>query len=273
VTAPFTTTVRAGVADVTIDHPPSNVFDRRFAAGLAEVLDECERDDGVRVIFFHSADPDFFCMHGDVEAIRDMQVPPGTDVSSPNAAAALLERVHRSPVVSVAAIDGAARGGGAELLTAFDLRVGGPRTVLGQPEVAMGILPGAGGTARLPHLVGRSRALDIILTCRDVNAEEALTIGWLDRLVPSSDVLAVARRLAERIAAMPGDAIAAVKWVVGTSLGGLEGALVAESAELSRLIGTGGHRAPMGRFLAAGGQTRAAERDAFERLVVAMLEP
>jgi enoyl-CoA hydratase/carnithine racemase len=272
VTAPFTTVVASGVADVTIDHPPTNLFDRAFTAGLTRVLDECEGDEQVRVMLFRSADPDFFCMHGDVAAIRDMHVPSGTAVTEPNAAAALLERVRTSHLVSIGAIDGAARGGGAELITALDLRVGGPRTVLGQPEVAMGILPGAGGTVRLPHLLGRSRALDVILTCRDVGAEEALTIGWLDRLVPSNDVLTVARRLALRIAAMPGEAIAAVKQVVGASLGNLDGALLAESTALTRLIGGGGHRAPMERFLAAGGQTRAAERDAFEGVVLAMLE-
>jgi enoyl-CoA hydratase/carnithine racemase len=271
VSQPFDVHVSGGVADVTIDHPPSNLFDGVFTPGLRDVVDDCEQRPDVRVLLFHSADPDFFCMHGDVRAIMGMQVPPGGAVTAPNAAAAVLERIHGSRLVSVAAIDGAARGGGAELVSALDLRVGGPRTVLAQPEVAMGILPGAGGTSRLPHLLGRSRALDIMLTCREVGADEALAIGWLDRLVPSADVFAEAERLARRVASMPAASIAAVKQVVATSLGGLADALVAESAALSRLIAGGGHREPMDRFLAAGGQTRAAERDGFDRLVVAML--
>ena len=87
--------------------------------------------------------------------------------------------------MSIGVLDGAARGGGAEFLAALDLRYGSERAVLGQPEVAMGILPGAGGTARLPHLLGRGRALDVILTGRDVGAEEALRIGWLDACAPA----------------------------------------------------------------------------------------
>ena len=271
--SPFSTEVREGVAEITINHPPTNVFDRAFTAGLADAVDACEADSAVRVMLFHSADPDFFCMHGDVPAIIEMQVPPGTPVTAPNAAAALLDRVHRSRLVSVAAIDGAARGGGAEFATALDLRIGGPRTVFGQPEAAMGILPGAGGTSRLPHLLGRSRALDVILTCRDVGAEEALVIGWLDRLVPSDEVLGAARRLSRRIAAMPPDATAAVKRVVNASLRDPDSALTAETAELYGLLASGRHRPPMERFLAAGGQTRQGERDGIEHLVLAMLQP
>jgi enoyl-CoA hydratase/carnithine racemase len=272
VSQPFDLTVRSGVADVTIDHPPTNVFDGAFTLALRDVVDRCEANGDVRVLLFQSADPDFFCMHGDVRAIMAMEVVPGAEVTAPNPAAALLDRIHRSRLVSIGAIDGAARGGGAELLSALDLRIGGPRAVLAQPEAAMGILPGASGTSRLPHLLGRSRALDVMLTCRDVRADEALAIGWLDRLVPSDEVLPEAQTLARRIAAMPGESIAAIKAVVDTSVGGRQHALVAESAALSRLIAAGGHRPPMGRFLAAGGQTRGAERDGFDRLVLAMLE-
>ena len=271
---PFQLVVTSGVADITIDHPPCNVFDGVFTTGLADVVDRCEAEPGVRVMLFHSADPDFFCMHGDVRGILAMRVAPGTTTTAPNAAAALLQRIHRSRLVSIAAIDGAARGGGAELVSACDLRVGGPRTVLAQPEAAMGILPGAGGTSRLPHLLGRSRALDVILTCREIGADEALSVGWLDRLVPSGRVLAEARAISSRIASMPGEVLAAVKDVVGTSLAeaGLDQALVVETAALMRLVAGGGHRSRMERFLAAGGQARAAERDGFEALVLAILE-
>jgi enoyl-CoA hydratase/carnithine racemase len=269
---PFGVDVSSGVARITIDHPPSNIFDGTFTMALRDVVDHLEGSADVRVMLFHSADRDFFCMHGDVRAIMGMGATTGAEVTTPNAAAALLERIHRSHLVSIAAIDGAARGGGAELISALDLRVGGPRTVLAQPEVAMGILPGAGGTSRLPHLLGRSRALDVVLTCRDVRADEALAIGWIDYLVPSDRVLPEAERLARRIAAMPAPSIAAVKAVVGATLGTITPALVAESAALARLTATGGHRQPMERFLAAGGQTREAERDRFEQLVTAILE-
>jgi enoyl-CoA hydratase/carnithine racemase len=271
VSGTFALNVLGGVADITIDHPPSNILDGAFTVALRDVIERCEGDEHVRVMLFHSADPDFFCMHGDVRAIMAMDVAAGAEVTAPNAAAALLQRVHNSRLVSIAAIDGAARGGGAELVSALDLRIGGPRTVLGQPEVAMGILPGAGGTARLPLLLGRSRALDVILSCRDVGADEALAIGWLDYLVPSDALLAEAHRVARRIAAMPAASVAAVKQVVGATLGDVTPALVAESGALSRLIGAGGHRERMARFLAAGGQSREGERAGFEPLIAAML--
>ena len=272
---PFAVTVDGHVADVSIDHPPSNIFDDQFTVALRDLLDRCEADPDVRVLLFHSADPDFFVMHGDARATVAMQVAPGTEVAAPDpyaAQAALLERVHRSRLVSIAAIDGAARGGGAELVSALDLRIGGPRTVFGFLEVAMGLLPGWGGPARLPHLLGRSRALEVILTCRDVGAEEALAMGWLDRLVPSDRVLVEAGRVARRIGAMPGESIAAVKAVVDTSLGGMADALVAESTMMTRLLAAGGHRSRVERFLAAGGQERDAERDGFEGLVQAMID-
>jgi enoyl-CoA hydratase/carnithine racemase len=272
VNGPFAVIVEGHVADVSINHPPSNILDDQFTVALSDLLDRCEADPDVRVLLFHSADPDFFVMHGDARGFVPMQVAPDTEVAALDPTGALLERVHRSRLVSIAAIDGAARGGGAELVSALDLRVGGPRTVFAQFEVALGLLPGWGAPARLPHLLGRSRALDVLLTCRDVGAEEALAMGWLDRLVPSERVLVEAGRVARRIGAMPAESIAAVKAVVDTSLGGIDDALVAESTMLARLYAEGGHRSRMKRFLAAGGQARDAERDGFEGLVQAMID-
>src|SRR6478672_4085258 len=182
------------------------------------LLDELEGDDGARVVVFSSVDPDFFLMHGDVHGI--LAIPPGEHVpaTEANVAAMLFERLHRSRLVSVGVVDGAARGGGAEFLAALDLRYGSERAVLGQPEVAMGILPGAGGTARLPHLLGRGRALEVILSGRDVGADEALRIGWLDAVHPRAELVDVVRTLAARIAAMPPASVAAVKRVVDRSL-------------------------------------------------------
>jgi enoyl-CoA hydratase/carnithine racemase len=272
VNGPFAVTIDGHVADVSIDHPPSNIFDGQFTVALRDLLDRCEADPHVRVLLFHSADPDFFVMHGDARASIGGADAPGTEVAAPNPTAALLERVHRSRLVSIAAIDGAARGGGAELVSVLDLRIGGPRTVFAQFEVALGLLPGWGAPARLPHLLGRSRALDVLLTCRDVGAEEALAMGWLDRLVPSDRVLVEAGRLARRIGAMLAESIAAVKEIVDTSLGEIDDALVAESTMLTRLAAEGGYRSRMERFLAAGGQTPDAERDGFEGLVQAMID-
>jgi len=259
--------VTDGVAEVVINHPATNLLDGAFLGALAPLLDALERDAAVRVVVFTSADPDFFLMHGDVHGILAMPTGAYTPTTEPNVAAAMFERVRRSRLVSIGVLDGAARGGGAEFLTALDLRYGSERAVLGQPEVAMGILPGAGGTARLPRLLGRSRALDVILSGRDVDADEALRIGWLDAVVPSDDLAATVGAFARRLASMPADAIAAVKRVVDVSLESLEHGLVAETDAFGALIAAGGHTARMQRFLAAGGQTREGETARWNAIV------
>jgi enoyl-CoA hydratase/carnithine racemase len=264
--------VSAGVADVVIDHPPDHLVDGPFVGALVELLPALEADDGVRVVVFSSADPDFFLMHGDVHGI--LAIPPGEHVpaTAPNVAAALFERLHRSRLLSIGVLDGAARGGGAEFLAALDLRFGSERAVLGQPEVAMGILPGAGGTARLPHLLGRGRALEVILSGRDVEADEAARIGWLDAVHPHEQLTDVVRALATRIAAMPPASVAAVKRVIDRSLVSFDDALVAETDAFGELTAGGLHIVPMERFLAAGGQTREAETGRWDELFDAMFD-
>ncbi|MFA5883624.1 MAG: enoyl-CoA hydratase/isomerase family protein [Acidimicrobiia bacterium] len=261
--------IARGVAWATIDHPPDHVVDGALLGAVASHFDALEADPDVRVAVFRSADPDFFLMHGDVRGILRMPAPT-IPVTVPNPATALLQRIHTSPLLTIAMVDGIARGGGAELLVALDLRYSSTRTVLGQPEVAMGILPGAGGTARLPRLLGRARALEVILTGRDVDAAEARDLGWLDVVVEPDALEPTVTRVAERIASMPAESIAAVKRVVEASLAGLDAALVTESDAFARLVAGGGHRERMERFLAAGGQTRAAERGSIEPLLDAM---
>jgi enoyl-CoA hydratase/carnithine racemase len=262
--------VSAGVVEVVIDHPPTNLVDGRFIGALIALLDEVEDDAAARVVVFSSADPDFFLMHGDVHGI--LAIPPGEHVpaTEPNVAASLFERLHASRLVSVGVIDGAARGGGAEFLAALDLRYGSERAVLGQPEVAMGILPGAGGTARLPHLLGRGRALEVILSGRDVHAEEAVRIGWLDAIHPRDELADAVHDLAVRIAAMPPASVVAVKRVVARSLLSFADGLVAETDAFGALTAGGLHIVRMERFVDAGGQTREAETSDWDALLDAM---
>jgi len=262
--------IASGVAEVVIDHPPSNLVDGAFIGALIALLDALEGDPAVRVVVFRSADPDFFLMHGDVHSILAIPEGPHVPATVPNIAAALFERLHRSSLVSIGVVDGAARGGGAEFLAALDLRFGSERAVLGQPEVAMGILPGAGGTARLPHLLGRSRALEVILSGRDVEADEAARIGWLDAVHPRADLDAVVTDLAQRIAAMPPESVAAVKRVVDQSLRSFDTALVAETDALGALTAAGRQQARMRHFLDAGGQTRDGETTRWSEIVDAM---
>jgi enoyl-CoA hydratase/carnithine racemase len=258
----------------TIDNPPTNLVGGPFIGGLIALIDAVEQDSDVKVVVFRSADPDFFLMHGDVEQLVNAPRRAAATATAPNVAAVAFERLRKSRVVSIGMIDGQARGGGAEFLTALDLRIGSERTVLGQPEVPMGILPGAGGTSRLPRLLGRGRALDIMLTARDIEADEALAIGWIDRLVPRADIESHTMALARHMARMPAASIAAVKRVVDVSLsdGDLSVALTAETDALGQLMALETREINMRRFLDAGGQTREAELTRNASLIEAMLD-
>src|SRR4051794_6495518 len=190
-----------GVARVTIHHPPVHLVDGELIAALAHLLPSLEADERVRTVVFVSDDPDFFLMHGDVHSISAAcgRAP----VAGVNPAAAIFDAWRASPLVSIGVLEGAARGGGAEFLTALDLRLASSTAVLGQPEVALGLIPGAGGTARLGRLLGRSRALRLILTGDDVDAQRAYEMGWVDEVLPPGAVRERAMELARRIAAAP----------------------------------------------------------------------
>jgi enoyl-CoA hydratase/carnithine racemase len=269
---PLRTEIRDGVATVTIDHPPLNLVDGGFIGALVGLLDALEANDAVRVVVFTSADPDFFLMHGDVQGI--LQMPASSEIpDAPNVAVQIFDRLRTGPLLSIGAVDGAARGGGAEFLASLDLRYASTRAVLGQPEVPMGILPGAGGTARLAHLLGRGRALEVILTGRDVDAHEALALGWVDQVLEPDTLMGAVRAVASRIAAMPRGAVTAVKHVVDTSLRNFDDGLLEESRALAQRIASGAHVAPMHRFLADGGQTREGETQRMAAIIDAMLDP
>lgn len=250
-----------GVVVVTVDHPPLQLVDGPLFGALIGLLGRLDADPGVRAVVWRSADPDFFLMHGDVAALA--QVPAGERPvpEKPNVAAATLDRLHRSRWVNIGVVDGAARGGGAEFLTALDLRYGTAAAVVGWPEVPMGILPGSGITARLPRIVGRARALEILLTGRDVHAAELSDLGWLQGVVKPEELLDQAMAVARRIAAMPPASVVAVKGVVDIALGDLDAGILAETRALDALMAAGAHRARMAAFLQAGGQTRGCEAD------------
>lgn len=264
-------TIEGRVARVALDLPPVNIVGADLIIGLFPLLDELEASD-VSVVVFRSADPDFFLMHGDVEILAGM--PPSEPVAAtePNVAATLFQRIHTAPYLSIGVVDGIARGGGCEMLSALDLRIGTPRTRIGQPEVPMGILPGAGGTTRWPWIAGRGRALELILTGRDIDADEALALGWLDALVPVDELDAHVERIVARVASVPRDLVASVKQIIDHSLAAGVGdeVLTVESDVNGRRMAAGAHTEAMRRFLAAGGQTREAEVGSIEPLIDAM---
>ena len=256
----ITVVVEHGVAWATIDHPPMNLWDRAFTADLVHLIGGFEDDDASRVLVLASVDPDFFIAHADVQMIRDVPADAQGTPGEPAPVNRLLERLRIMSKVSIAAIGGIARGGGSEIALACDLRIAARSARLSQPEVALGIIPGAGGTQRLTRLVGRARALEVILGCADVTGDEAAAIGYVNRVVDDDQLVPEVRRLAERIAAMPAAAVAAAKAAVNAAVGDPDPGFALEAEAFRRTL-TDDVRQRMQRFLDSGGQTREGERD------------
>lgn len=185
------------VLHLTMTRPPVNALGTPLLDGLHTALDAAEAAGDVKAVVISSALDGFFAAGADIKQLAV------TDAAAFAAYGARMravnDRLAGAPFLSVAAVDGAALGGGLELAMACTLRVSGPKGRFGLPEVRIGLIPGAGGTQRLPRLVGRGRALDIMLTARQVPAAEALAIGLVDRLTdgdPVKEALTLAGQLA-----------------------------------------------------------------------------
>lgn len=256
-----TLTVRKtrGVAFVTFDHPPVNLVDSALFADLDNFHAEVHDDPAIRVIVFESANPDIFLAHGDLRIFTDPAVlaefaaGPGLD---------LFHRYRALPQVTIAKVKGRVRGGGAEFLLFLDLRYAAiDHAWFGQPEVSVGIFPGGGGTAMLPRLIGRSRALEVILGGQLYDAVTAERYGWIDRALPVDDLDTVVDDLAYRIAAQPPAAVAAAKKAIDAAVGRSDVDQSGESELLMPLFTSADSRARFEALLAAGGQTPAGELD------------
>jgi enoyl-CoA hydratase/carnithine racemase len=248
-----------GVATVTIDNPPINLFDLGLYPEMARAAGELAEDDAVRVVVLRSANPEFFIAHFDVSLIQ--LIP--TDLPVPevlNDFHGMCEQFRTMPKPTIAVIEGRVGGGGSELALSCDMRFAAlGRAVFNQPEVALGILPGGSGTVRLPRLIGRSRALEVILGCDDVDAELAERWGWVNRTLPPDELWPFVDRLARRMAGFPPHAVAAAKASVLRSDHDVVEALLAEGGAFNATLGHPDTVRALQRFLDLGGQTREGE--------------
>jgi enoyl-CoA hydratase/carnithine racemase len=252
--------VDRGVAFITIDHPPINLLDRVLIQELDQVGQELEADGDVRVVVLQSADPDFFIAHADVKLIQQLpaEVPPKATALGPFHQ--MVERFRTMPKATIGKIEGRARGGGSELLLSLDMRFGASgRAILAQPEVTVGIIPGGSGTQRLPRLLGRGRALEVILGAMDFSAELAERYGYINRALPPEELTPFVEQLAYRIASFPASAIALAKAAVNAAELPIREGLVEEAHYFNQSVATKEARDRMAAFLAIGGQTRALE--------------
>ena len=200
--------VKDAVLVVTLQRPRANALGLPIIEGLGDALDEADRNRDIKVVVVASALPGFFAAGADIKHMSSVDAESFTAYG--NALRGVLDRLADADRISIAAVDGLALGGGLELAMACHLRVAGDASELGLPEVKLGLIPGAGGTQRLPRLVGRGRALDIMLTARQVRSDEALAIGLVDRVVPAGEALAAALALADTLTQMSHPALQAI---------------------------------------------------------------
>ncbi len=199
------------VAVLTFSRPPENFIDFAALLQLGDLLESCAADpEDVKLVVLASRTDGYFINHADVTDL----VKAGDGLATPaelgswSRALRLLEEI---PQPTVAAIDGLASGGGNELALACTVRIGSERAGLEQPEITVGIIPGGGGSVRLPRLVGPGLAAEAILTGRPFAAEEALRAGWLTLRLPADDFLGNVLRWSQTVAAAPAKALSSAK--------------------------------------------------------------
>jgi len=200
---------------VTFDLPPLNIFGPAHIPQLEEIITALENDDGVKVVVFDSAVEGFFLTHYDFLAKPEdsAKYPAGQTGLQP--LPDMFVRLSRAPVASIALIRGRATGVGSELALASDMRFASrERAILSQWEVGAGLVPGGGPMARLPRLIGRGRALEVLLGADDIGADLAERYGYVNRSLPDAELDEFVDKLAQRIAGFDKRAIAATKHLV-----------------------------------------------------------
>lgn len=206
-----------GVGFITLDRPPANSYDLAFVEELGAAVDECTLDADVRAVVLRSALPRFFSAGADIKAFSAST--PDGNMEMVRLSHAVLGSIATVPKLFVAQIAGHTLGGGLEIALACDLRFGAVGEYkLGVPEATLGLLPGNGGTQRLPRLIGASRALDLMVTGRTLSPGEAFELGILDRLVPAEQLEAETGSYCNALATGAQRAIASIKLAVHEGL-------------------------------------------------------
>src|SRR3989440_1859626 len=182
-----TVTVTERIATITLNHPPSNLLSTPVLKELDQTFGNLEADEAVRVIIL-TASGRFFSPGADIKELAELNTEhQGSELSG--CGQALLNRIERFDKPVIAAINGACLGGGLELAMACHVRVAAAEIPLGLPEIKLGIIPGFGGTQRLPRIIGPSKAAELILTGEIITSEQALSLGLVNRVVPPHEIL------------------------------------------------------------------------------------
>ncbi len=237
---------RGDVAVAWMDRPPANSLSPQVITELGRLWDHVDADPAVRVLVICSANPMLWCAGADIKAFTTMDAEAGAAMLAKGHA--LLRRMESSSTVTIAAVNAVAYGGGCELAMACDVRIAAQSASFGQPEINLGIIPGLGGTQRLPRLVGTARALELNLTGDPIAAAEAFEIGLVTRVVPDHELHDVAIAWARKLA---GQAPLAVRAIKRTTAGDadLDEGIAAEQAAFAEVFATSDAREGIGAFL------------------------
>jgi enoyl-CoA hydratase len=208
VSDPVSVQIEGRVALVTIDHPPANAISRAVVGALREAVAGAVADGAIRALVITGAGTRFFAAGADVSEFPEA----GGDIAVGGQQLTL--EIERAPLVTIAAVNGMAFGGGCEIALACDLRIAARTARLGQPEINLGIIPGWGGTQRLVRVVGQGRAMPLLLSGDPVDAQTALEIGLVSQVVEGEELVHTALATAEKLAGKAPLAVAATKRAV-----------------------------------------------------------
>ncbi len=242
--SPVKLETRGDIAIAWLDRPPANSISPEVVQALQKVWDAVTGA-GAKALIFASANPMLFCAGADIKAFTQMDAEGGKQLL--DQMHALLETMESSRVVTIAAVNAIAFGGGCELAMACDFRIAAESATFGQPEINLGIIPGFGGTQRLPRLVGEARALEMNLTGDPITADEAYEIGLATRVVPDHELLDTALAWARKIAGQAPLAVQQIKTVSGA--GELDAGIEAEKQGFATVFASEDAREGISAFL------------------------
>ncbi|NUO91858.1 MAG: enoyl-CoA hydratase/isomerase family protein [Terrabacter sp.] len=242
--------VEGGVGTIRLDRPKMNALNVQVQEEIREAAAEATARTDVKAVIVYGGER-VFAAGADIKEMQTMSYTDMVERSAPLMSS--ITSVARIPKPVIAAITGYALGGGCELALACDFRVVADDAKLGQPEILLGIIPGAGGTQRLSRLVGASRAKEIIFSGRFVDAQEALSIGLADKVVPAADVYTAAREWAGTFVGAASYAVRAAKEAIDRGLEvDLESGLEIERMLFASLFATKDREIGMSSFVEHG---------------------
>jgi enoyl-CoA hydratase/carnithine racemase len=247
-----------GVLSVVIDAPPMNLIGPELVRDLVRMIGELESGEDFRVMVLESADPEYFVPRVDLTKVAEYTAEAAKAGGPDDASLGILwHKLSELDVVTIAKIRGRARGAGSELALACDMRFAAQENaILGQIEIGFGTPPGAGGVQHLARLLGRGRAMEVILGADDFGAEQAERYGWINRALPDADLDAFVARLARRIASFPAEAVRSTKQVLNElTLPGAD-AIRADARRFQQLVASDTVKARAAALFAWGLQTR-----------------